>query len=197
VVDAKPAVPPTAPPMMAPGTQPMPSSGAVAAAPMPQPTAAPPRPPSVRLAPGFGVHLARARSPAPAAIEIVILIGFPFSIVAARFITAEQAFCPVQVIRFFGVNVAYGRYRGAGRKKPVPRYRVEVIRPWYLYLRMPIALAIGAIAPSVIPRIGMMVMPPPCGMVRPAMPSKTVPPARRIRRADKSGGTDCQGGERR
>ena len=75
--------------------------------------------------------------------------------------------------------------------------RVEVIRPPYLYLRMPIALAMGAIAPSVIPRIGMMVMPPPCGMVRPAMPSKTVPPARRICRVGKSGGADRQGGERR
>jgi len=64
--------------MMAPGTQPTPSSGAVTAAPIPQSTAAPPRPPSVTFVPGFDVQPASAKTATAAVIYIVFMIGFPF-----------------------------------------------------------------------------------------------------------------------
>jgi len=61
---AAPATPPVAPPIIAPGTHPTPSRGAVAAAPIPQPTAAPPTAPPVVLAAGSGVQLAHASAKA-------------------------------------------------------------------------------------------------------------------------------------
>src|SRR5262249_53518759 len=62
--------------MIAPGMQPTPRSGAVAAAPMPQPTAAPPTAPSLAVTPGLGVQAARASNDPtandPAAMMIFI-----------------------------------------------------------------------------------------------------------------------------
>src|ERR1700757_2952734 len=58
--------------MIAPGTHPTPRRGAVTAAPIPHPTAAPPTAPSVALVPGLGVHAARVSNvPAATMVRIV------------------------------------------------------------------------------------------------------------------------------
>jgi hypothetical protein len=74
--------------MIAPGTHPTPSTGAVTAAPIPQPTAAPPRAPSVAFVPGLAVHAARA-SIVPAVR--MILIAFSFTVSDACAITRHSA----------------------------------------------------------------------------------------------------------
>jgi hypothetical protein len=73
--------------MIAPGMHPTPRRGAVTAAPMPQPTAAPPIAPSVALTPGLGVQAARASS-----VPEVRMILIAFSLMASAVFGVRNAY---------------------------------------------------------------------------------------------------------
>jgi hypothetical protein len=73
---------------------PTPNSGAVTAAPIPQPTAAPPMAPSAELSPGFVVHAARASIAAEAKTIFIKITYWGFTIAAPG---RQQSIDPIQL----------------------------------------------------------------------------------------------------